>query len=701
MFERLLAPWTRPKPEPEPPFAFIDFRSGNSISQGYSLGFGPLGTVAADDMLEITRAQIPSYTVLPTTVMVMGFSTLGDFGAGAIYTKGVASGPMPIQNAAGEWYNIVLNAPINAGYAGVKGDCYQSAATITTTIGSISATLSSADANIVAGHTLVIDGVGNLIIATIAGTAITFQSPAAASGAGKKFIYGTDDTAALNTFFDLCLRKGAIGVLPPKRYLITATVGVLEPGSSAGEASLTLICGGAGLNTMDLNALPTSKTCSLVWGGAQGGTMVQFSRVAFINVVGGLALVGQSFYRPGGVATFFGPRAGLGWHMSQNATPWVGTGYMNADSLIFMDMDQGMQFASDIDDNNCDTTIINRMIFWRCSNGLNIKHKQGLAFLFKWVYGVAVPGYVIKSEGGGAVEMGSVHLNASGTASADATLDTYSIDVTSSLSGHIFKINLLRLENTSIRAVAARAIANVQIDMFNEANDPNTDKTLFYLEGGSLQINGGRIASYKNAGETTFYLNKDAASKMPRLLLNQISLPRPNDWSKMFTININTIIDVSIVAPRDLNLVAYEDRHTRLERGRILVGGQTTDATTDTQLDPMMRLGGSSWPYSYGPRIPKGLSVVKVCAIGDHGTTTSSVFKRRYTLFRDSSDVCTVVNTETIGADIVAGTDQLFSFSVQATYLTLLISVKGTAATTINWRAVFELESVYAASPDY
>jgi hypothetical protein len=452
---------------------------------------------------------------------------------------------------------------------------------------------------------------------------------------------------------------------------------------------------------MDLNAIAVTKTSSLVWGGVSGGTMVQFSRVAFINLIGGLVLVGQAFYRPGGVATFFGPRAGLGWHMSQAGTPWVGTGYMNADALVFLDMDLGLQFATDSTDNNCDTTIINRMIFWRCTNGMIVKHLQGLAYRFGWIYGVAVPGYVIKSEGGGAFDIGSLHINGSGTATADPSADTYSLDLSSSLSGHIFKIGLLRLENQSIRAVAVRGnAANVQIDMFQEANDPNTDKGLFLMQGGTLQINGGRIVSRFVSGEKTFYLTQDSISKQPRLLLREMNLPTPDDWAKLFTINANAIVDISVIAPRNANQVVYEDRHTRLERGRVLLGGATTDATTAKQLDPMMQLGGSSWVYSYGPRVPRGLCVVRASIIGDHSGTSPSVFNRRYTIYRDSGGVATVVNTETIGTDIVSGTDQIFSFGVAATYQTIAIVVKGTAATTVAWRAILELESMYSPAPD-
>jgi hypothetical protein len=48
------------------------------------------------------------------------------------------------------------------------------------------------------------------------------------------------------------------------------------------------------------------------------------------------------------------------------------------------------------------------------------------------------------------------------------------------------------------------------------------------------------------------------------------------------------------------------------------------------------------------------------------------------------------------------GTDQIFSFTISgANAYTCNLQVKGTAATTVNWRASFVLEALYVLTPDY
>jgi hypothetical protein len=584
-------------------------------------------------------------------------------------------------------------------YGGAR-DCTQPQTFLTVTSGSPTGTLSSATAGLAAGHTVCIDTVGNLVVASVVGTTVTFTTNAPSSGSVKKFIYGTDNTTPFNNFFTACA-EGKTGYIPSGTYLITGTIGILEPGDATGLQGLTVYCGGAGINTMRLADIGKSGGTTIVWGGAVGGTMMQFARISFVRLVGGLALVGQPSHDPSGVFTVFCNRAGLGFHLSQNATPTSGTGYMSTDDIVFGEMDLGIQFGTNLTDNNCDTSLINRMVFWRCTNGLIIKNTQGLSYRFNWIHAVSVSGYVAKSEGGGGVEIGSLHLSSCGTASGTAANDTYCIDLLSNASAYIFKIALLRIENTTVRVVALRGQqAHLQIGMFEEANNASTDKTLFYMLSGTLQILGGRILSVKSSGEPTFSLSNDSGAKAPRLAIRDTAMPS-FDWSKLFTFASTCIADVSFENTRDLNQIVQENRHTRLERGRVVIGGNTTDATTATRLDPMMRLGGTSYLYSYSPRVPKGLCVIAVSLIGDHGANTPSVFKRRYTIYRDGSGTVTVVATETIGTDTVQGTDQLFSFGVDATQFTCNLQVKGTAATTVNWRATFVMESIYVVTPDY
>jgi hypothetical protein len=547
-----------------------------------------------------------------------------------------------------------------------------------------------------------IDGVGNLIVASVSGTTVTFTTNAPVSGASKSFMWGTDATAAFNAAFAYCLANAKTLFVPNGRYLITGTVGIPEPGDGTGLSGLSVIWGGAATNPMRLFYMAKSAGATIVWGGAAGGTMMQFARVIFAHFMGGLALVGQPSSDPGAVFTPFCSRAGLGFHLSQNATPLVGTGYLTIDEIVFVDMTQAMQFGTNSTDNNTDTSIIRRMRLNRCDNGVLFKHNQCLGFQFGWIQAVSVPGYVIKTEDGGAFDIGSLYFSACGTASADATADTYGLDLKSSINGFSFKVGVMRIETGTVRAVAVRnSFTHCQIGLFTEANNASTDKTLFLQESGTLQIQGGRILSFKSAGETPFNLKMDVNSRQPRLALGEVAMPTAS-WASLFTIDPSAIADISVVAPRDSNNTAHPVRHTRLERGPVTIGGPTTDAATATRLDPMWRLGGTAYVNSYGPRVPKGVSVVAVTVVGDRANNTPSVFKRRYTLYRDASNAVTVVNTETIGTDIVQGTDQLFSFTISgANAYTCNLQVKGTAATTVNWRATFVLEALYVPTPDY
>lgn len=544
-------------------------------------------------------------------------------------------------------------------------------------------------------------------VSSVAGTSVVLTTNASVTASGLKFIYGTDNTTAFNAFFAACL-TGVVGFVPDGAFLITGTVGILEPGEAVGNQGLTVLWGGAGVNTMHLGYTGVvGGATSMVWGGAAGGTMMQFARVSFVNFIGGLTLVGQACHAPSGVFTTFGPRAGVGLHLSQLSTPWTGTGYLSLGDVVFSDVTLGLLFGTLFTDNNCDTTLANRLVFWRCTNGLEVRHLQGLGYRFNWIHAVEVPGSVVKCSGGGALEIGSLHLSLCGTASGDPFADTYCVDLDSGVNGYSFKIALMRIEGDTVRAVAVRsADTHLQIGMFTEANNASTDKAIFLVRG-TLQINGGRILSQKFTGEATFSMENDVNSRAPRLVLSEVALPSTASgfpsWASLFSIDPNCVMDVSLVGARwEQEQIAFQDRHSRLERGPVLIGGPTTDAVTATRLDPMFRLGGTAWVYSYGPRLPKGLSVVQMTLTGERADTASaSVFRRIYTLFRNNDGTCTVLNTETLGVDQVQGTDQLFFFGVTPTFFTLDLQVKGTAAVTVDWRAYFNLLSHSTTIPDY
>jgi len=59
--------------------------------------------------LDITRGEIPTFTIPFRVFRVDGFYEAGDQGSGALYMRGTSDGPMAIQDAAGTWFNLFIN----------------------------------------------------------------------------------------------------------------------------------------------------------------------------------------------------------------------------------------------------------------------------------------------------------------------------------------------------------------------------------------------------------------------------------------------------------------------------------------------------------------------------------------------------------------------------------------------------------------
>lgn len=657
-------------------------------------------------------------------VRTAGYATAGDGGA-AIYARvfsapvsgGFRSGDRYLPDGTtdptnGGWWALAQPV-VTAQQFGIFGDCIQSDQTINTTSGSSAATLNGVEPGLKVGHTICVNGAA-MVVATVSGTAVTFTTSATATNASARFIFGTDNTSALNTFFGYIAASGANGDWPAGRYLITNTIGMLEPGPASGYRGLHVRCGGISNNLRRAFAALSSGTV-VVWGGAASGTMMQFARVLGVHFSGGLSLSGQPSYDPAGVFTLFGARAGIGIHVSQNGTPWTGTGYFMFDDLWFEDLDQPLQFGTNSSDNNCDTTYVGRMVLNRTTNGVLIKHTQGLAYKFNWIHAISVPGAVVKAtNGAGGFEIGSLHLSGCGTASGTASADTYSLDLDCGVNGSIVNVGLMRIESASVRSIAVRnANTSLYIGQFLEASNTSTDKTLFYLKGGRLRVGGGRLLSQKNTGETPFLLDIDVNSISPKVDLDGMEIPINSSlgfpvWNTLFTFGANATPDVNLTRQRSPTGVVFEDRHTRLERGDVIVGGPTTDATTSIQLDPMLRLGGASYTFGYGPRVPRGVCIVQATIIANRGDGLDpSIFIRRLRIKRSNAGTSTIVGVETLGTDLVQGTDQIDTafgtsgFAVTPSSQTLTVNVKGTAATHINWECRWRTECMMTVLPDF
>ena len=72
----------------------------------------------------LTRADIPAQKIGSDVVVLAGYRTPGDLGAGAIYTSAgaTADGLEAVKDAAGTWFNLVVLGEVNVGWFGAYGD---------------------------------------------------------------------------------------------------------------------------------------------------------------------------------------------------------------------------------------------------------------------------------------------------------------------------------------------------------------------------------------------------------------------------------------------------------------------------------------------------------------------------------------------------------------------------------------------------
>jgi hypothetical protein len=89
-----------------------------------SLLAATISGTAAVTLLSTTRALFSTVTMPSNTVMLSGYATAGDLGAGAVYTS-VGAGPsslLAIQDSSAVWFGLVVNGPLNVGWFGAKGN---------------------------------------------------------------------------------------------------------------------------------------------------------------------------------------------------------------------------------------------------------------------------------------------------------------------------------------------------------------------------------------------------------------------------------------------------------------------------------------------------------------------------------------------------------------------------------------------------
>lgn len=250
-------------------------------------------------------------------------------------------------------------------------------------------TMTTIPADLVVGKTMIIAGLtAPVVVQSInAGTkTLTFTGNASGAVSGVMCAWGTDNTAAFNSFFSDCLTTHRNGIIPagPLPYLITGTIGRPD-GPTIGYSGVSIVCGGGTtLDSARLSTLGLVNGTTIVWGGVAGGTMMQWDRVACMKWLGGMNLVGQPSWDSSGFK-LFGNRAGLGYHITQNGSPFTGTGYHHHTGLTVEDMSLGVQFGENSSDNNCDTTRFDVLLANRCSQAMYMLNQESIAHTFGFV----------------------------------------------------------------------------------------------------------------------------------------------------------------------------------------------------------------------------------------------------------------------------------------------------------------------------
>lgn len=95
---------------------------GNALTSAAAVANVGFASVANAIGLGIARATITSLSIPVNAITVAGYSTVGDFGAGAVYVRGSSTGLMAIQDAGGNWWNLALPGFAWAGWFGATGD---------------------------------------------------------------------------------------------------------------------------------------------------------------------------------------------------------------------------------------------------------------------------------------------------------------------------------------------------------------------------------------------------------------------------------------------------------------------------------------------------------------------------------------------------------------------------------------------------
>ena len=581
---------------------------------------------------------------------------------------------------------------LSAADFGAVGDFNIPGVIITVNSASLTGTVNSLPSGLRVGHTLIVQGVNNLIVQAISGTSITFTALPSASATSVRFAFGTDNTVALNNWFTALLTGGLNGWWGNGKFLVTGTVGRLDAATTAdslGVGGPTIYCGGAESQSCTFPYMQARAGTSLVWGGAASTPMMQFSRVLHPHFIGGIALCGQPASQSGGTVTTWGNRCGPLFEMSQNSTPWIGTGYGLFDDLVIENCTLGVQFGENLSDNNCDTTRINRYKATNCDQVMLIANQQGSGYSIGFAHHINCTRGIVSM--GGAITIEAWFISAcNGTASGYYQLECSG---TSSFVG--YDIGLMRSESTSANLILVGTNANVTIANYqdNGSGGANINLTLFQVTGNGVLKFGVYNSPTSDVTNRPIKM-VSVAGLSPKVDIDfmQVAVPSLASMpllSYFFDYDANTVVDITVRkilglgGPATLNPI-----NTKISRGAVYLYGQTTTTTATTLVLIFGRFFGLQ-VYGFSLRVPTGLSVINVTVACYRSDGGYSLFQRQVVILRDltSTGTATVLSVTTVGTDVATGTDTLSSITVDATTEIFHIQVGGSTGITGNWQA--------------
>lgn len=580
---------------------------------------------------------------------------------------------------------------------GVVGDCNNSGATITILSGSLSqGSLSSTPTDLKVGHTLVIDGLGNLIVQSINHglNLVTFTAPASSATSIKHFIYGTDNTTPINNWLSDCRTFRLAGIIHGGKFLVTGAVGRLD-GPTTGYAGLTIYCAGAATNTGRQADMAAAGGTSFIWGGAATGPMWQWNRVDNVRWVGGVAMVGQPSYDPSGTFTPFANRCQVLYEVTQNGTPWTGTGHHHFDHLVVEDAALGFQFGESSGDNNCDTSTWSRLIANRCDQVGLFNNQQSIAHHFDWVHFISCPRGIVTN--GGHLSFGQINLSlCDGTGAG-----TYSLELNGTTGGVGCYIGLIRTENNSANAILVNGAQVCKVGVFHDegAAGSSYGKQLVSVGAngagpGVLDIDDAYLSSF--SATTPPVAMTSGAGRTGIVKIGHLQATGPSGdivLKNLFSIDANSIIDLTVDKLTDFNQKHYNPINTKLMRGRCMTYGTTVNASGLVNM-AFLNDNATANVFGYSARIPLGYSILNLNVICARSDGAFSIFRRQYQLSKATAGgAITVISTTTVGADVVTGTDQLNAVTFTNPGNIVKVIVGGTSGITGAWQATISLDA--------